>query len=87
MTEQLTHVFCIELDRDEAKRRRTQPRSKMNPNPLSAGEFDELLWAAHERYVERCVRPLGERVITLPSPSDEAMVRANVDRILAHVGL
>jgi uridine kinase len=69
----LNHVFLLELDKGEARRRRTQPRdATLNPNPLQPCDFDDLLWPAHERYMKDKVSPLGARVIRLPSPATAA---------------
>merc|ERR1712232_15296 len=58
VTPLLSHMFLLELDKDEAKRRRTQPRdAKLNPKPLKPEDFD-LLWPAHERYMKEKVAPL-----------------------------
>ena len=81
----LDHIFCVEIDRHEAKRRRTAPRSERNGNPLSPTDFDELLWPAHERYLATSVTPLRDRIVTLPAPASEAMVHQNVGRILGRI--
>jgi len=78
----LTHVFYVELAREDAKRRRTAERTKLNPNPLSAADFDELLWPAHERYVASCIEPNSDRIFRLPAPSSDAEVSQNVQQIM-----
>eukprot|EP00933_Yihiella_yeosuensis_P011362 TRINITY_DN11861_c0_g2_i1.p1 TRINITY_DN11861_c0_g2~~TRINITY_DN11861_c0_g2_i1.p1 ORF type:complete len:188 (-),score=37.17 TRINITY_DN11861_c0_g2_i1:358-921(-) len=69
----LDHIFLIELDKDEARKRRIQPRDKqMNPNPLTPEDWDDLLWPAHERYMVKCVAPLEEegKIVKLNSPTN-----------------
>jgi uridine kinase len=80
---QLNHIFMIDLDRDESRRRRTQPRDeKLNPNPLQVNDFDDLLWPAYERYMADKVVPLGERIVPLQSPTDAALRDELVDVIM-----
>lgn len=84
----LNHIFLIELDKDEARRRRTQPRdATVNPNPLQPRDFDDLLWPAHERYMKDKVAPLGARVVQLRSPANTAQRDELVDRIMHAAGL
>ena len=52
----LNHIFQIELDREEARRRRTQPCDDTGQDldfsrtSVTPEDFDDLLWPAHERY-------------------------------------
>jgi len=79
----LSHIFHIELDREEARRRRTQPRdATTNANPLQPCDFDDLLWPAHERYVKDKLLPLGTRVVQLRSPTNLAQRDDLVQRII-----
>ena len=60
-------IFLLELDKAEARLRRTQPRDgTLNPNPLQPRDFDDVLWPAHERYMKEKVTPLGVRVVIAP---------------------
>merc|ERR1712232_406179 len=88
VTALLNHTFLIELDKDEARRRRTQPRdAKLNPNPLKPEDFDDLLWPAYERYMKEKVAPLGERVIGLQSPKNPTQRDGLLQRIMYVAGL
>merc|ERR1712232_1532327 len=85
----LKHIFLLELDVDEARRRRVnQPRDpKLNPNPLKPDDFDDLLWPAYERYLEHKVAPLGARITRLQSPEDAAQRDELVQRMINAAGL
>jgi len=88
VTALLDSIFLIELDQDEARKRRTQPRdAKLNPNPLKPEDFDDLLWPAHERYMKEKVTPLGQRVIKLRSPTNQTECDALVHQILHDAGV
>jgi uridine kinase len=79
----LNHIFLLQLDKDEACRRRTQPRDAMhNPSPISKDDFDDILWPEHKRYLQEKVVPLGERVVWLPSPVDPTDRDELVHRIM-----
>ena len=83
----LTHTIHFDVERDEARRRRVATRDAVrNPNPLSAAEFDSLLWPAHERYVSSKLQPLiaAGRVLQLPAPRSQGHVHELVQRIIAH---
>ena len=87
---QLTTCYCLELPREEARQRRTQPRDpKLNPNPLSKADFDDLAWPAHERYWAQNVTPLAKdgRVAVLPSPGSADDVTDIVRSITANMGI
>ena len=87
---QLTSCYCLELPREEARERRTQARDgKLNPNPLSTADFDDLAWPAHERYLAVSVAPLIQngKVVQLPSPHSEEDVSGIVSRILVANGM
>jgi len=88
VTALLSHIFFINLERDEARRRRTQPQDATKQrNPLECRDFDELLWPAHERYMADRVAPLGARVVQLQSPEDTAQRDEIVHHIMHAVGL
>merc|ERR1712146_199618 len=77
-------IYYLALGKQDARARRTQPRSRtLNPNPLSGKDFDELLWPAHERYLKASIEPLGERVMRVAAPGSEAEVDALVLEVLA----
>jgi uridine kinase len=83
VTALLNHIFLIELDRDEARQRRTQPRDgRQDPSPIKPEDFDDLLWPAHERYMKDKVAPLGARVVQLQSPADRTQRDELVHRIM-----
>ena len=86
---QLTLCYSLELSWEEARRRRTQGCGRLNPNPLSSSDFDDLAWPAHERYVAQSVFPLVKegKVVELPSPSSEEDVTLIATRILAATGV
>jgi len=76
-------VFFLGLDKDEARRRRTQPRdSKLNPNPLKPEDFDDLLWPAYERYCHDRIEPLKSRIYELPSPESSSVKEDIVEFIM-----
>jgi len=80
---QISHVFVLEIARDEAKRRRTVDRVH-NPNPMSTSDFDDLVWPAHERYYAQSVRPCvdtGEAMV-LRSPSNDKDVAEIVRQVM-----
>jgi Leucine-rich repeat (LRR) protein len=84
----LSSIFLLELGRDEAKSRRTQPQDPVyNPNPLSGIDFDELSWPAYERYITETVDELGARVVNLQGPSNPAQRDALTKVIMHYSGL
>merc|ERR1712232_854768 len=88
VTALLNHIVLLDLDRDEARRRRTQPRdATLNPNPLKVEDFDDLLWPAHQRYMKESVAPLGTRVVQLQSPLNATQRDELVHRIMCAAGL
>jgi len=74
-------IVVLDLDYDEAKRRRTAPRSGLNPNPLSLEVFDAVVWPQHVRYVAASVDTLGRRAQHYAAPSHET----DVNRIAVEV--
>lgn len=92
VTALLNHIFLLELDKDEARRRRIQPRDdKLNPKPLKPEDFDDLLWPVHERYMKEKVAPLRSplqgRVVQLQSPTNAPQRDEIVQRIMQTLGL
>jgi uridine kinase len=84
----LNYIYLLKLDRDEARRRRTQPKdNKHNPNPLSQEDFDELHWPSFERYMKEKVEPLGKRVVQLECPTNRIQRDEHVTRIMQSAGL
>ena len=89
----LTHCYHLELDKETAKYRRTQAKDHFyNPNPLSAVDFEELLWPAHERYVKESVEAMGEQAdrlkgmhLGLKAPSTQEEVDELVERVVQSV--
>ena len=79
-------IFYLEMSREECIRRRTAPPggAAPNANPLSLADCEQLVWPAHERYLERSVLPLGARVVRLQAPSTPGEVAALVDLIVGH---
>ncbi|CAJ1398137.1 unnamed protein product [Effrenium voratum] len=71
--ELLTHIFHIDLTKEECHKRRTgRYHEQLNPNPVSAEEFEKLIWPAHERYMAESISPLGDAVLRLgPLLKDE----------------
>ena len=48
---QLDAIFQIDMSKEEARRRRCQPRDSVkNPNPMSESDWQALVWPAHVRY-------------------------------------
>jgi len=83
---ELDHIFALEIGFDESKRRRTQERDALlNPNPMSATDFDELVWPAHQRYTRERLSPLvaAGRVTVLPAPENQADVMEIVRVVMA----
>ena len=89
----LTHCYHLELDKETAKYRRTQAKDHFyNPNPLSAVDFEELLWPAHERYVKESVEAMGEQAerlkgmhLGLKAPSTQEEVDELVKQVVQSV--
>merc|ERR1712110_735187 len=53
------YIFFIDIPQAMARERRTRPRDqKLNPVPMKAEYFDNLLWPAHRRYVKNKVEPV-----------------------------
>eukprot|EP00756_Hemistasia_phaeocysticola_P032643 Hpha_TRINITY_DN16420_c2_g4::TRINITY_DN16420_c2_g4_i1::g.163312::m.163312 len=83
----LTHTFYLHLDKAEAGRRRTDgwPEGhELNRNPLSPEKFEQLLWPAHQRYLEKSVLPrIREgRVHALRAPgTTKPLTKETVDDI------
>jgi len=87
VTALLDSIFLIEIDQDESRKRRTQPRdATLNPNPLKPEDFDDLCWPSHERYMKEKVTPLGQRVVKLRGPTDQTERDALVQQILHDAG-
>jgi len=83
VTAQLDVIFEIDIEKEEARRRRCQAADKIkNPNPMSVADWDDLVWPAHVRYVESSLAPLASRVHKLKSPESEDDVKAIVRTIL-----
>ena len=76
----LNQIFLIQLDQDEARRRRTQPQ----PNFMSKADFDDFVWPAHESYMRDNLAPLlnDARVVKLQSPTNTGHRDALVRRIM-----
>ena len=88
VTNLLTHIFTIDIDKAEAKRRRCQPTDKIkNPNPMSELDFEELVWPTHERYEASSLALLGSRVVRFDYPKAVADVQAIVGEMLRRAGL
>lgn len=88
VTQQLDRIYYIELDRDEARRRRCQPPDEItNPNPMTGGDWDDLVWPAHERYVAQSLTPLAASLRKLAYPKCIAERDAIVQGILLNIGL
>jgi uridine kinase/predicted NAD-dependent protein-ADP-ribosyltransferase YbiA (DUF1768 family) len=91
LTELLNVVFFIELDKVEARRRRTGKRDgKLNPLPLKPEDFDDLLWPVHERYVRDHVKPMknkGKNIVDVQSPTNEMDCNKIVEQIMSEQGL
>ena len=85
VNELLNHTFLIELSEDEACSRRTQARdARLNPNPLTKADFDDLVWPTHERYMMDLA---ALSIITLRSPMNPAERDKLVQEICRSVGL
>jgi hypothetical protein len=81
-------MFLIDLGKEEARRRRLQPRDAKNiQNPLAPLDFEDLLWPAHERYMKDKMAPLGSRIVQLQSPANTAQRDNLVHRIMHVAGL
>ena len=86
VTKQLDAILQIEMDREEARRRRCQPADPVaNPNPLTRSEWNELAWPAHERYVAHSLTPLTSRIIKVKFPESVDDRDAIVSAVLGDV--
>ena len=71
---ELDLIFALEIGFDNAKLRHTQERDTLlNPNLMSATDFDELVWPAHQQYTMECLSLLvaAGRVTVLPATEPE----------------
>jgi len=83
----LDHMFLLEIGSEECIRRRSAQRGPHNGNPLSLWKCENLLWPAHERYLESSVAPLGDKVQRIPGPSSAEDVAAIAKSIVEATGL
>ena len=82
----IEHIFYLDIDRTESRRRRCSPAGPHNPNPLPTWKFDQLAWPAHERYVGSSVQPLGSRVHRLGPITDQDQDYSDaVEAVLRHI--
>jgi hypothetical protein len=99
-TAMLDHIYILELDHDEARRRWTQPRDAQSPSTdepyerngrnssaLKPEDFDDLVWPAYLRYMSDKVVPLGARVVPLRSPENVVQRGELVDHIVQETGI
>ena len=85
MAAELDHIFALEIGFDDVKHQHTQERDELlNPNLMSATDFDELVWPAHQRYTREYLLSLvaAGRVTVLPSSENQADVMEIVSVIM-----
>merc|ERR1740129_196776 len=82
----LDHLFFIDLSRQECVERRSAPSGPRNPNPMTVDECENLVWPAHERYLQNKLGPLGERVCRLKSPGTSAELDTLVETVCVAAG-
>jgi len=88
VVELLSHIFFIEVSKAEASHRRAKPRdSILNPHPLDKNDFEDVLWPAHQRYVQEKVTPLSDRIVALQSPATEYQRNELVQHIVRAMGI
>lgn len=83
----LHQIWLLDLDEHECIQRRSAPRGPLNRHPMSRKQCKELLWPAHERYLQQSVAPLEAqgRILKVAAPSNKAEVADIVQRICDQV--
>jgi hypothetical protein len=83
VSKQLGWIFQLDIHKKDARDRRTRAvDGKLNPNPLSVLDFDDLLWPSYQRYLQNNIAPLRARVHKLKAPNTVKEMDTCVRRML-----